>query len=223
MNSFAWDKKKKQKNTRWTLLTAPHCGLMTPVKLIRSFSVHDYIWTGMHMRGCQCEKRGMSLSPSRGRVRKQMIFFQEQDASWRSVWLRGAQRLLLVTGAALLGVSALRYWVVWVDGWDRPCELPLSLTLEDNKSDELKSGTQTHLITQDIYVWKIYTIYCLESESWMTSISSFWGELYHIFVRYRGWLFIWTSRQFHLFDSKRAMLTQTVFCFGKYRRTILLN
>lgn len=37
--------------------------------------------------------------------------------------------LLLVTGAALFGVSALRYCVVWVDGWDRPCELPLSLTL----------------------------------------------------------------------------------------------
>lgn len=35
-----------------------------------------------------------------------------------------------MTVAALLGVSALRYWVVWVEGWDRPCELPLSLTLE---------------------------------------------------------------------------------------------
>lgn len=50
---------------------------------------------------------------------------------WFLVWRRRCgERLLLVTGAALLGVSALRYWVVWVDGWDRPCELPLSLTLE---------------------------------------------------------------------------------------------
>lgn len=51
------------------------------------------------MRGCQCEKRGMSLSPSRGRERKQIFFFfffffQEQDptfglASWCAETLTG--------------------------------------------------------------------------------------------------------------------------------------
>lgn len=43
----------------------------------------------------------------------------------------GVVVVLLVTGVALLGVSALRYWVVWVEGWERPWELPLSLTLKE--------------------------------------------------------------------------------------------
>lgn len=49
--------------------------------------------------------------------------------------------VLLVTALALLGVSALRYWVVWVDGWDRPWELPLSETLEHRGGERDEKGT----------------------------------------------------------------------------------
>ena len=44
--------------------------------------------------------------------------------------------VLLVTEAALLGVTARRYWVVWVEGWERPWELPLSLTLGEPEGRE---------------------------------------------------------------------------------------
>lgn len=48
------------------------------------------------MSGCQCEKRGMSLSPSRGRVRKHIFFFSRARrdptfvlASWCAETLTG--------------------------------------------------------------------------------------------------------------------------------------
>lgn len=164
MNSFAWDKKKnpKQKHTQRTLQTASHCCLMTPVKLIRSFSIHDYIWTGMHTRGCQCEKRGMSLSRRGDRVRRHIFFFYFKNKTRPDVrssfvvrrdsyWWRGRR----CWGCRPSGTG----WSGWT-AETGPASCRCRSRWWSTTATELKSRTQTHVIAQDIYVWKIYTIDC---------------------------------------------------------------
>lgn len=55
----------------------------------------------------------------------------------------------------MLGVSALRYWVVWVDGWDRPCELPLSLTLDGGRESREGNNGKTVLNHKVVIVYRV--------------------------------------------------------------------